>query len=67
MKWEFFKESTRRITEEYAIMGSYKGKPAEQIDTAVDIEDANYLVGEYKMAFGRGWEIWYESNSRKFK
>ena len=29
----------------------------EIIDTAQDEEEANYLVEEYKLAFGKGWKI----------
>lgn len=32
----------------------------EIIDECNTIQEAVYLVGEYKMAFGDRWDIWYE-------
>ena len=43
----------------YLIMGKYRGK-TEQLDTATGEAEANYLVGEYRMAFGSEWVIWKE-------
>ena len=40
----------------FRIMGTYQGE-VEQIDTAETLQDANYLVGEYMLAFGHGWAI----------
>ena len=38
----------------YIIYGKSKfGK--EEIDTAEDLDEAHYLVGEYRMAYGSGW------------
>lgn len=42
----------------YKIMGKSKFG-TEEIDTADDLESAKYLVGEYRIAFGAGWTIWY--------
>lgn len=39
------------------IWGKYQGK-IEKIDTATDKLDADYLVREYKLAYGRRWQIW---------
>lgn len=41
------------------IMGSHNGV-AEWIDETDNTEDAEYLVNEYRMAFGSQWVIWYE-------
>jgi hypothetical protein len=30
----------------------------EKIDQASNKKEANYLVGEYQMAYGKGWTIW---------
>ena len=30
----------------------------EKIDQASSQKDADYLAGEYRMAFGRDWKIW---------
>jgi hypothetical protein len=46
-------------TEAYTIYGSYRGN-TEEIDTAEDLTSAEYLVGEYKLAYGKDWDIWYE-------
>ena len=43
---------------EWKIMGKYRNSSAEEIDTAKNENDAEYLVGEYLMAFGSGWRIW---------
>ncbi len=42
----------------YKIMGKSKqGK--EELDTAETRKEAQRLVGEYIMAFGAGWTIWF--------
>jgi hypothetical protein len=28
-------------------------------------KEANYMVGEYKMAFGRDWEIWKQPSTEE--
>ena len=40
-----------------SIWGRYQGK-IEKLDSATSPRDAAYLVGEYRMAFGHGWQIW---------
>lgn len=45
----------------YKIMGRYKNRPVEEIDTAETHKEAQYLLGEYVMAFGSDWQIWIES------
>jgi len=40
-----------------AIWGKYKGK-IEKLDTAKNQREANFLVQEYRMAFGSVWKIW---------
>lgn len=40
-----------------SIWGRYRGN-VEKIDSASSKSSADYLVGEYRMAFGKEWEIW---------
>lgn len=42
----------------YEIMGR-SSYGTEVIDEADNLEEAEGLVAEYKMAFGAGWSIWY--------
>jgi hypothetical protein len=41
------------------IWGRYKKNKPEIIDTAESMKDAVYLVGEYRMAYGRDWLVWH--------
>jgi hypothetical protein len=43
---------------EIKIWGKYQNHAKEELDTAKDVKDAKYLVGEYRLAFGSGWTIW---------
>jgi hypothetical protein len=43
---------------DYLIMGKYKNSPAEEIDHADTRQGADYLLGEYRMAYGSGWRLW---------
>lgn len=47
----------------YRIMGRYCGGPTEEIDTAETEEEADYLEGEYVLAYGAGWHIWKETQT----
>jgi len=40
----------------FRIMGSLNGT-VECLDTAETAEEADYLVGEYRLAFGERWKI----------
>jgi hypothetical protein len=40
----------------YVILGTYRGR-TEEIDRSYDMNDAAYLAGEYRMAYGREWNI----------
>jgi hypothetical protein len=40
----------------YQILGTYRGE-SEVLDEADSREDAEYLLGEYQMAFGPEWTI----------
>ena len=42
----------------YTIYGRYNGQ-VETIDTADTKSEAMYMVGEYRMAYGADWVIWY--------
>ena len=44
----------------YVIMGQLGSRTPERLDTSEDEQDAEYLVGEYRMAFGPKWKIWKE-------
>lgn len=41
----------------YQIIGIYKDKEPEVIDTAYSRDDAWYLLTEYQMSFGDEWEM----------
>jgi len=43
----------------FKIMGRYMGR-TEEIDSAETKKDAEYLLREYKLAFGRAWKLWIE-------
>jgi len=40
----------------YKIMGEYKGN-VEEVDTADTKAEAEYLLGEYRLAFGNSWVL----------
>lgn len=40
------------------IWGRYKNNAPEVIDEASSQLDADYLVGEYRMAYGRDYLVW---------
>jgi len=40
----------------YEIIGIYKGQ-LEVVDEASSIQEANYLLGEYRIAFGKEWSL----------
>ena len=40
------------------IWGKYENNQPEKIDMATNKQEANYLVNEYIIAFGKGWIIW---------
>jgi hypothetical protein len=41
----------------YEIIGKYKNMAKEVIDTAEDKKEANYLLGEYRLAYGSEWSL----------
>lgn len=41
----------------FQIIGKYAGCPAEVIDEAETREDAEYMLKEYKIAFGSDWRL----------
>ena len=45
------------MTTSYKIMGKYKNQPKEEIDRADSLREANYLLGEYQIAYGNDWTI----------
>lgn len=44
------------------IMGKFEGT-TEELDTADNDNSAKYLLAEYRMAFGPGWQIWQENDN----
>jgi hypothetical protein len=40
------------------IWGSYKGGEAERIDSATTPKEAEYLLGEYRLAYGKDYYLW---------
>lgn len=53
--------SNQDDTPKFRIIGKY-GASSEEIDTAKDLQEANYLVGEYQLAYGKDWQVWHEPN-----
>jgi hypothetical protein len=45
--------------EMFVIFGRYLGRPEERLDKAYSVKEAEYLVKEYRMAFGPAWTITY--------
>jgi hypothetical protein len=45
---------------EYAIFGRSK-YGTEEIDTAETKQSAEYLLNEYRIAFGGGWSLWIKA------
>ena len=48
------------IEKTYKLMGKYNGQTEEIESDIKDMDDANYLLAEYQMAYGNNWEIWIE-------
>jgi hypothetical protein len=44
----------------YTIVGVYNGK-SEVIDSADTEKEAEYLVREYRMAYGQSWRIYWHA------
>lgn len=44
--------------DKYRIMGRYRGGKVEQLDSASDHKEVEYLLQEYRLAYGAGWSIW---------
>jgi hypothetical protein len=54
-------EATETATKTlYVIMGQLGSRTPERLDTSDDEQGADYLVQEYRMAFGPKWKIWKE-------
>jgi len=48
------------MSEEFKIVAKHKdANYYEEVDTAESEEDADYLIGEYQVAFGPEWTITY--------
>lgn len=41
----------------YIIMGTYRGR-TEKIDQFCTRREAEYCLGEYRLAFGPEWKLW---------
>lgn len=46
----------------YNIVGEHKGEK-EVIDTSEQLSQANYMLTEYRMAFGPEWTLWIEKEN----
>ncbi len=46
------------------MQGKYQGLPPEEIDTADDQEEAEFLLGKYKMAYDSDWQLWIDKLAR---
>jgi len=44
----------------FTIVGQRERERSEEIDTTETREGADYLLGEYQLAFGPEWNIWIE-------
>lgn len=44
----------------FKIMGRYKGGRQEEIDSFDSREEADRMLGEYRMAFGTTYMLWVE-------
>ena len=42
----------------YKILAKYRGE-TEEVDTADTLQEAQYLVSEYRMAYGSEWIVWF--------
>ena len=42
----------------YEIRGRTNRTPLEVIDSADTMHEAQYLLGEYRLAFGALWDMW---------
>lgn len=47
----------------YRILGSYHGKSIEEIDESEDEGTARFLLGEYRLAYGKGWALSLEKQT----
>lgn len=51
----------------YEIFGRLNDGQPGSIDEADSKEEADYLIGEYRLAFSSGWSIWCESRAETAK
>ena len=54
-----FQWTAKRLSKEdkmYKIMGTYRGE-REELDSADSLDEANYLLAEYQLAFDGDWSI----------
>jgi len=52
------------LNEEFKIMGSYEGHPAQLVETAQTPEQANALKNEAQLAFGEDFTVWIEKEGQ---
>jgi len=48
----------------FQILGRYNNQ-TEEIDTADTKQEAEYLLGEYQLAFGAGWRLWIKKEAKQ--
>jgi len=46
---------------EIKVWGKYGSMRAEEIDSAPTMKEAQFLLAEYRVAFGQGWSLWIGS------
>jgi len=50
-------KTTMELQPTYKIVGSYKAGDYEEIDIAHGEENKEYLVSQYRLAYGTNWHI----------
>lgn len=54
------------LTAPYVIVGRYQNGGIEEIDEADSKADAEYMLSEYRTAFGTDWELWIRPAAHRF-
>ena len=49
----------------YNVIGKYGHREAELLDSFDDMETAQEMAAEYRMAYGHGWSIYIAHNEEK--
>ena len=46
----------------YEVIGKYKSSPSEVVDEADTMEDAEYMLNEYRISYGSTWKLHIKTN-----